>query len=200
MRDWPLAFHMTFGTYGTRLHGDERSTVARPLNHFGQPFVEPDEIRQQFVFDSMIGNPLYLSAVQRIEIERIAPEICQRGGWDFHIAAAQPDHVHCLLSCRSEPKVARKLLKRWLSDHLTANWALNHSPRWWADGGSGKYVWDEDYFRRAFEYIERQRATPWNHKSEPGCLSPVNSHTAKFTGIPRDSNDCPLHRPETGRL
>jgi hypothetical protein len=33
----PLAYHITWGTYGTRLHGDKRGTVDRENNAFGTP-------------------------------------------------------------------------------------------------------------------------------------------------------------------
>ncbi|MBK8268070.1 MAG: hypothetical protein IPK83_07075 [Planctomycetes bacterium] len=192
MTDWPIAFHITFGTYGTRLHGDDRPTVARPLNHFGEPFVEPNEARRQAIRGFMIGEPLYLSREQRIEVERMIPDICSRGNGAFHIAAAQPDHVHCLLSTDADPKVVRKLLKRWLGEHLSQGWSLNGRPRWWAEGGSGKYVWDVEYFKSAYEYIERQKVTAEADgdlkdsiflqipslisRSEPGCPSPTNPH------------------------
>jgi hypothetical protein len=38
----PLAYHITFGTYGTRLHGDERGTVDRAMNKPGDPIIGAD--------------------------------------------------------------------------------------------------------------------------------------------------------------
>jgi hypothetical protein len=45
----PLAYHITFGTYGTRLHGDARGTVDRRMNEPGEPIIgsEPDWWRQE---------------------------------------------------------------------------------------------------------------------------------------------------------
>jgi hypothetical protein len=34
-----LAFHLTWATYGTRLHGDARNTVDRQHNQYGEPVV-----------------------------------------------------------------------------------------------------------------------------------------------------------------
>jgi hypothetical protein len=34
---FPLAYHITWGTYGTRLHGDERGTVDRSANVLAIP-------------------------------------------------------------------------------------------------------------------------------------------------------------------
>ncbi len=41
----PLAYHITWGTYGTRLHEDSRGTVDRENNSFGTPIVGPDKFR-----------------------------------------------------------------------------------------------------------------------------------------------------------
>src|SRR5438876_2474643 len=36
---YPLAYHITFGTYGMRLHGDARGTVDRRVNQPGDAIV-----------------------------------------------------------------------------------------------------------------------------------------------------------------
>src|SRR5688500_18791040 len=40
-----LAYHITWGTYGTRLHGDPRKTVDRLHNQYGDPVLGYDEHR-----------------------------------------------------------------------------------------------------------------------------------------------------------
>jgi REP element-mobilizing transposase RayT len=102
-----------------------------------------------------------LTGQQRRFIESVVPEVCDRGGWGYHIAAAGSDHVHVLLSADTEGKVARRLLKRWLGQALSLRWPLSDGQSWWAEGGSVKWVWDEAYFRRSFDYIANQRATEW---------------------------------------
>ncbi len=157
--EFPLAYHITFGTYGTRLHGDPRGTVERHFNQYGTPIVENDPWKQKFERDSMIAAPVVLTDSQRQFIESTMPSICQRGGWEYHICATQPDHVHVLLSSDRPGRDIRKWLKTWLGQELTARWPDESRPRWWAVGGSVKYVWKKPYLRTAYGYIERQRAT-----------------------------------------
>jgi hypothetical protein len=40
-----IAYHITWGTYGTRLHGDPRGTVDREHNQRGSPILGFDEHR-----------------------------------------------------------------------------------------------------------------------------------------------------------
>jgi REP element-mobilizing transposase RayT len=159
MANFPLAYHITFGTYGTRLHGDYRATVVRTSNAPGTPVFREDPLRLKSERDRMQFNPVLFQQQQREFIEASIPSICQRGAWEYRIAAAGPDHVHVLLSAAAESGAVRKWLKRWLGETLSERWPLAPGRSWWADGGSVKSIWQEDYLQRAFEYIRRQRAT-----------------------------------------
>jgi REP element-mobilizing transposase RayT len=157
MPDQPLAYHITIGTYGARLHGDERFTVDRRHNEFGTPFIERDDQRRRAEQTIRIFPAICLKEQQRTYIETVFPSICVRGHWRYHIAAAQPDHVHALLTADVPARDVRRLLKRWLGQALDERWPVEQ--RWWAVGGSVKWIWDEAYFRNVFNYILKQRLT-----------------------------------------
>ena len=157
--DVPLAYHITFGTYGSRLHGDERGSVDRAHNSPGEPFLGPDVRRREQETQLLRSEPITFKSAQQRFIEAVIPGVCERGDWGYHVAAAGPDHVHVLLSADSDPKTVRRLLKRWLGQQLSSNWPLSRGQSWWAEGGSIKWIWKQHYFRRAFDYIASQRAT-----------------------------------------
>jgi|GEM_PF-571456 len=171
-------WHITFGTYATRLHNDPRPTIDRRHNIVGTPFPPPDPTRQQ----PPSHSPLRLTCDQRIHIENTIPMLCTRGGWTFitcaapsetsepgrdgpaHIPASTPgnaDHVHVLLSAprHIHGKEIRKWLKRWLSQSLTKAFGPP-AKRWWAEGGSTKPIKDTQYLNNATNYINRQRTLP----------------------------------------
>jgi REP element-mobilizing transposase RayT len=156
MIDAPIAYHITFGTYGTRLHGDPRLTVDRRHNQFGTPFVDENLVRERIAAASMRFERVVLSLESRQRIEASIPNISAGLGWEYHVAAAQPDHVHLLVTLDGDAKTARRLMKRRLSQMLKTNGSRT---AWWAKGGSTKWIWKEAYFRAAFYYIERQRAS-----------------------------------------
>jgi hypothetical protein len=166
-QDDRTAWHITVGTYGTRLHGADAPTVDRRHNQRGAPFLSPDLERVRVETQLMIDDPLFLEKSHRVFIERTVPEICERGGWHFFTCAAPPPpdntHVHVLLHAApsAPPKVIRELLKRWLTQELdSAFGAPPHSaPRWWAEGGSTKPVKNLPYLNNAYHYINRQRTT-----------------------------------------
>ena len=159
MSGFPPAYHMTFGTYGTRLHGDERGTVSRDQNRFGDPIIGRDDEWRHDEQTSLRFPTVYFHAEQRFFVEATIPAICQRGGWTLHIAACQRDHVHVLLSAERPGRAVRKWLKRWLGEALSERWQTQEDQTWWAEGGSVKWILDEPYFDAVFRYIERQRTT-----------------------------------------
>ena len=169
MLDHPLAFHITFGTYGMRLHGDHRGTVLRARNRPGEPIIGRDDIWTEIERSKLTFDPVVLDLHQRQFVEQVIPSICDRGGWRHYISAAQRDHVHVLLEATAEGMSVRRWLKRWLGQTLSERWpdvmsirsraSSGVKPTWWAEGGSVRWVWDEKYLETAYAYILAQRTT-----------------------------------------
>lgn len=142
--DWPLAFHITFGTYGARLHGGDRPTVDKLHNQYGEPMIEQDSRRLERAVPRQTHATVRFDNDKRLYVEQVVPGICQRGGWTYYICAAQPDHVHNLVSAKTDGQVVRRLLKRWLSESLSERWRDEEIRSWWAEGGSVKWIWKEE--------------------------------------------------------
>jgi hypothetical protein len=53
----PLAYFITFHTYGTWIHGDDRGSVDRHHNLYGTPMLPPDPSRRFQSSDSVGGVP-----------------------------------------------------------------------------------------------------------------------------------------------
>lgn len=156
------SWHITWGTYGTRLHGSQRPTVERTHNQRGEAFVAANPQLEDAICGILNFPPVALSREQRRYIEAELPAICLRGGWNYRIAAAAADHVHIL--CDIVPEVhgekVRRLLKRWLGESLSRLSPLPPKATWWAEEGSNIAVKDERYLSNVYSYIARQRATP----------------------------------------
>ncbi len=162
MSDRPLAYHITFGTYGTRLHGDPRGTVDKTHNKPGDPIVGQNDDWFQIESSSLNDQPVMLDHADRIRIECAIEDVCDKGNWHLHIAACQSNHVHVLLTSIDDGILTRRLLKRWLTELLedTAEMNLKNPVRWWAKEGSVKWVWDQRYLENVYWYIAEQRTTP----------------------------------------
>lgn len=153
----PLAYHITWGTYGKRLHGDARPTVDRDHNEFGTPPLPRDDERNARERELLKFAPVELTVEQRLFIESIVSSVCERGHWTFLTCAAGPDHVHVVLSSHFDPETIRRLLKRWIGQALSEHWPLEPGSTWWAEDGSTKWAFDEGYRENMMKYVHRQR-------------------------------------------
>lgn len=153
-------WHITFGTYGTRLHGGDRPTVDRQHNQRGQPFVGRDPNRESIEQHRLRADPLRLTLEQARFAQQQMPSICERGGWNLRVCSAADDHIHVLadLVPAVHGEKARRLLKRWLGQAMTAKFGCPASDTWWAEEGSNKPVQDERYLNNAYGYILKQRS------------------------------------------
>jgi len=162
-------WHITFGTYGTRLHGATAPTVDKQHNQRHEPFLAHNANRVQSDRGRMKFPLRYFTREQRLFIEAELPIICERGGWMFRISAAGSDHVHLL--CDVVPEVhgekVRRLVKRWLGQSLSERWPLPDDATWWAEEGSNIAIGDERYLNNCYAYIFDQRATPAASRGVP---------------------------------
>jgi len=162
-------WHITFGTYGTRLHGAGAPTVDKQHNQRHEPLLQRNPQRAASDRLRMKFAPRYLTSEQRMFVESQLPPICERGGWLYRVCATGPDHVHLL--CDVKPEVhgekVRRLVKRWLGQALSARWPLPQGATWWAEEGSNIAIGDERYLNNCFAYIFNQRATPSASRGVP---------------------------------
>lgn len=153
----PLGYFLSWGTYGTRLHGDPRGTVDRTETGHRDPILGPDEQRWEYEREMMRFAPVILTRERRLFAESTIPEICERGLWTYHTCAVAPDHVHVILTSDHEPKTIRRIIKRWLGQSLSERWPPDAGATWWAECGSVKWLVDPSYFENACGHVSRQR-------------------------------------------
>src|SRR5437899_7489315 len=85
----PLAYFLTWTTYGSWLPGDERGWVEKP----GQ-FRAPDSQRQQAAQRRMTEPALTLDLEQRRIVEDTIAAHCRIRGWHLHAVNERCQHVH----------------------------------------------------------------------------------------------------------
>ena len=167
----PLAFLITFTTYGTWLHGTKKGSVDPLHNKYGEDFVEEDTDREQHEFYRLKCPPVYLTPQQRATIESAMREACIFRQWTVHEINVRTNHVHIVVTANEAPKTVIEKLK------TRATMAIRHqsnvqsrhqsrdrkvAPPLWTRGGSGRYLWNTDAVQAACQYVRDQ-----DNKSEP---------------------------------
>ena len=154
MHRYPMAFHITWGTKGARLHGSSKPHVDRDHNEYGTSFAPTDPHREDESRARMNGDPVSLSPEQRAVVEQAIRDVAGCYEWTIHAIAVQSNHVHVVITAFREGEGLRDALK------AVASRALNKSfgkREWWAEKGSAKYLWERRYFENACDYVRDQR-------------------------------------------
>jgi hypothetical protein len=137
----PLAYFMTWVTYGSWLPGDERGWVK-----FRHGFQSPDPVRENAARAQMTESACYLTAAQRELVERTIKRHCEIRQWHLHAVNCRTNHVHVVVTATLHPDDVREQFKAWCTRKLKeAERATNGKivrEKWWAERGSGQYLND----------------------------------------------------------
>ena len=96
--DYPLAYLITFRSYGTWLHGDERGSVSRFRNQYKSRRLPPEKNWLQVNRERMKGETVLLSAQQRHCVEEALKETCEFRHWILLACNVRTNHAHTVVS------------------------------------------------------------------------------------------------------
>src|SRR5215208_5502449 len=91
--DYPLAYFLTWTTYGTWLPGDDRGWTKR-----GKGQQLPDFYRMFASALRMTEDAIVLSPQQRLAVEETIREHCRIRGWTLHAVNCRTNHVHVVFT------------------------------------------------------------------------------------------------------
>ena len=150
----PIAYFLSWSTYGSRLPGDERFWTEQ-----GKGTQLPDPTIHEAAASLMTEDPVTLSPEQRAIVDGVIVRHCEVRGWMLHARNARTTHVHAVVSAPGvEPETVREQLKAWCSRRLSEAAGLrgrsrNGLRRWWAEKGSVQMIYDDDGLGRAVDYV-----------------------------------------------
>ena len=153
-RETLLAFLITFRSYGTWLHGDERGSVNRFRNQYKSRRLPHVKEWIETNSQRMKADPLILGAEQRRCVEEAVNETCGIRRWNLHALNVRTNHVHAVVNIGTKrPEVAMNAFKANATRKMreTGCWKSERGP--WADKGSNRYLWNERSVERAIDYV-----------------------------------------------
>ena len=153
----PIAYFLTWATYGTWLPGDERGWI-----EFRRGWHLPDPARKLEAEASMTEDACLLNADQRQVVEATIAEHCRIRNWVLHAVNCRSNHLHVVVTAPGyHPDVVREQFKAWctrrLKEHAHTNPTRQRGSQvrdqWWAERGSKRYINDPDSLEAAIFYV-----------------------------------------------
>ena len=151
--DTPLAYFISFRTYGTWLHGDERGSIDRFHNVYGTPYIAPNKRWHAYNQTQLKTDPLILGAQQRKTIELAIRETCKFRKWSLLAFNVRTNHVHTVVSANRKPELVLNAFKANATRELRQRGLWRHPFSPWADKGSKKRLWNERSVANAVDYV-----------------------------------------------
>jgi REP element-mobilizing transposase RayT len=133
---YPLAWFITWTTYGTWLHGDPRGSF------LDKKYVQPDRDLEADMRSELAGPIVYLDDAQRAIVDEAIVKECCDQGWQLHERNVRTNHVHVIVSAARDGTFVRSRLKAIASDALSSAAGLpavahkNGRKRWWTEKGN----------------------------------------------------------------
>jgi REP element-mobilizing transposase RayT len=150
----PLAYLITFTTYGTWLHGDDRGSADRDGNNrFGDEYLSPVAGRQRFERSELIGEPYLMDEPRRTVVLSTVREVCAHRGWHLHAAHVRSNHLHVVVSGNTSPERMMNDFKTYASRRLNQSRCDPVDCRRWTRHGSTRYLWTDEHLHGATRYV-----------------------------------------------
>jgi hypothetical protein len=96
--DEPLAYLITFRTYGTWLPGDERGSIDKYHNRIGTPRAVASAERQAIHSSRLKSAPFLLNAASRKHVENAISEVCAYRNWLLTALNIRTNHAHVVVA------------------------------------------------------------------------------------------------------
>ena len=175
----PLAYLLTWPTYGTWLPGDERGWV-----EYRHGFQLPHLMKELESAALMTEDACLLDDEQRRLVEKTIADHCAIRGWILHAVNCRTNHLHVVVTADLHPKKVISQFKAWCTRRLkeleakrlstnpkrqrgsTGSSATNPNRQrgkpgeppairenWWVERGSGRYLNDQASLYAAILYV-----------------------------------------------
>jgi REP element-mobilizing transposase RayT len=153
-RTEPLGYLITFRTYGTWLHGEDRGSVdRRNYNRYGQPDMPPNKWVLADEQAKLRNAPVILDHAQREVVESAIREVCEQRRYQLHAVNARSNHVHSVVTASRKPEHVMNSFKSFATRKLRAAGLLGSDIKPWGRHGSTPYLWTEEDLERAIDYV-----------------------------------------------
>lgn len=156
-----LAYLITFRTYGTWLHGDQRGSMER------RQFNTPDEPRRpvSYALESwerarLRHPPRKLDKRDRPIVEGAIEELANRRAWQVAAMSVRAEHVHVVIAAEDRPDRVLIALKAAATRALRGEGRAPAGEQVWSRHGSTRYLWDERSLSDAVRYVVERQDVP----------------------------------------
>lgn len=151
---FPIAYLLTFRTFGTWPHGDDRGSIQRSRDpKFGTIKIEKNVPLEERMISTMKQSPVALNDVQRKLVGEAIVEVCSYRNYLLRALNVRSNHVHAVVSKSIRPEKIVNDLKAYATRRLRTENEIPASIKVWSRGASTRYLWKPRHVEGAIDYV-----------------------------------------------
>ncbi|MGY8769737.1 MAG: hypothetical protein ACKVH8_15065 [Pirellulales bacterium] len=144
----PIAYFLTWPTYGTWLPGDIRGWI-----EYRHGWLLPNTTRLQYSEAKLKDDACILNDKERRIVEGQVAETCRFRDWILYGVSCRSNHMHLVIGAENtRPEKIRVDIKSWCTRRMNELSDRNRG-NWWAERGSQRYIFDEDCLGTVIQYV-----------------------------------------------
>ena len=143
--EYPLAYHITFTTYGTWLHGDKRGSVDKRHNRYCSAFVSPNAELHKKEQANLKNPSVILNKNVREVVLKAVLRVCDLRGWVPQAVHVRSNHIHIVVSGNAKPERMMRDFKAYATRTIkSSDDNRKFIRKYWSRHGSTKYLWTKE--------------------------------------------------------
>ena len=151
---FPIAYLLTFRTFGTWLHGDERGAFQRSRDsRFKTITISPNVPLRGKMLSEIRQKPIVLSVRQRDIVKEAISEVCTHREYFPRAINVQSNHAHIVVSKNIKPNKIVNDFKAYATRRLRAAGEFPAKVKIWSRGASTRYLWKPRHVETAVDYV-----------------------------------------------
>ena len=168
----PLAYFITFSTYGAWLHGRDIGSVDKGHNQVEMPYLTADKAREGIERDNMREPPYILDAERRNAVLKTILEVAHHRKWKVWACHVRSTHAHIIVTAEAAPEKVMIDFKAYASRRLKERFNERADRKRWTQHGSTRYLWEMTELGDKIEYVVNGQGAPMSvYRYDPDAPS-----------------------------
>src|SRR5258705_5056511 len=134
--DTPLAYFISFHTYGTWLHGDKRGSIDRFHNRYGSPRIAPNPQWRSYNREALRAQPFILGPKERRAVKQAVRETCRIRKWSLLALSVRTNHIHIVVTAHKKAELVLNAFKANATRQLREEGLWQHPFSPWVRKGA----------------------------------------------------------------
>jgi REP element-mobilizing transposase RayT len=151
---YPLAYLLTFRTFGTWLHGDPRGSHGRfrdPITN--SKYIEPHHRLHNSMREELKQQPFKLNNDLCIAVGEAIQEVMNFRNYGLLAENVRSNHAHVVVRADVDPNKILIDLKAYATRRLRKKGLVEREVKVWSRGGSTRYLWKPYHVDAAIDYV-----------------------------------------------